>query len=183
MRPWRVERSTVVVARRWLTVHEQRIALPNGRFIDEFHVVQSPDWAAAIALTTDGRVVFVDQYRHAAGHVSRELPAGVIEEGEDPSVTVRRELLEETGYVADDWQPVSIVLAEPSHYTQRAHFWFARGARLVGPQRLDDSEEIVVHTLSPREIFEAIDDGTISHGVQIGAITTAARRGLLDPST
>jgi 8-oxo-dGTP pyrophosphatase MutT (NUDIX family) len=183
MRPWRVERSSVLVDRRWLTVREQRIALPNGRFIEDFHVVEAPDWAAAIAVTREGRVVFVDQYRHAAARVSRELPAGMIEAGEPPLEAARRELLEETGYVAEDWQPLPIVFTEPSRQTQRAHLWVAKNARRVADQRLDESEEIVVLTLSPRDIFDAIDAGVISHGVQIGGILSAARRGLLDPTS
>ncbi|MFI5302580.1 MAG: NUDIX hydrolase, partial [Polyangiales bacterium] len=75
MRPWRVTSSRTLIERRWLTVHEQRIELPRGGTIDEFHLIEGPDWAAVIAVTDEGRVVFVDQYRHGIGRGSRELPA------------------------------------------------------------------------------------------------------------
>jgi len=179
MKPWSVTETRTIVARRWLSVHEQRIALPHGGEIDEFHVIEAPDWASVLALTEGGQVVFVDQYRHGAARVSRELPAGVIDAGETPEEAARRELEEETGFVADAWQPLLSVNTEPSRHTNRAFFFFARGARRVAEQRMDPCENIRVVTMDPREIVPAIERGTILHGVHVGAILLAAQRGWL----
>ena len=179
MKPWSVLRSRAIVARRWLTVHEQHIALPHGGEIDEFHVIEAPDWASVLAVTEAGQVVFVDQYRHGASRVSRELPAGVIDAGETAEQAARRELEEETGFVATTWMPLLTTNTEPSRHTNRAHFFFAAGARLASAQRMDPAENIHVALMEPREIVPAIERGQIIHGVHVGAILLAARRGLL----
>jgi len=179
MKPWSVKESRKVVDRRWLTVHEQRISLPHGGEIDEFHLIEAPDWVAVLALTEEGEVVFVDQYRHGAERVSRELPAGVIDHGETPEQAARRELSEETGFSADHFEPLLFVNTEPSRHTNRASFFFAKGARHLSEQKMDPSENIAVVLLDPRDILAAIERGEIIHGVHVGALLLAARRGLI----
>lgn len=179
MKPWSVKQSRTLVDRRWLKIHEQHIVLPHGGEIDEFHLVEAPDWSSVLATTEEGQVVFVEQYRHGAARLSRELPAGVIDAGESPEAAARRELLEETGYTASTFEPLITVNTEPSRHTNRAHFFFARGARKVAEQHVDPSENIQVVLMKPDEILGAIERGLVIHGVHVGAILLAAQRGLL----
>lgn len=179
MKPWLVKKSETVVDRKWLTVKEQHIELPHGGEIPEFHLIESPDWASALALTEEGQVVFVDQYRHGAGRVSRELPAGMIDPGETPEQAARRELEEETGFVADHWEHLFTINTEPARHTSHAHFYFAKGARRQSAQRMDPSEFIDVALLDTKDILAAIADGTILHGVHVGAIMLAVAKGLM----
>jgi 8-oxo-dGTP pyrophosphatase MutT (NUDIX family) len=179
MKPWRVLAQTTLLRRQWLEIQEQRIELPHGGEIDEFHLIRAPDWVAILAATSDDRVVCVEQYRHGAGRVCLELPAGVVDAGESPLETARRELLEETGHAADEWQPLLSVNTEPSRHTNRAHFFFASGARVVDAQKLDASENIAVRLLTPSELMSAVESGTIVHGVHVGPILMAFRRGLI----
>ena len=179
MEPWKVLDSRTVLKRRWLVVHQQHVRLPTGHEIEEFHVLESPDWVAVLALTPEGRVVMVDQYRHGAARTSRELPAGVIDAGESPLEAAKRELLEETGYVADSWEPLVEVNTEPSRHTSRAIFLFASGARRVAEPNPDASENIEVVTLSVAELLEAATGGLMIHGLHLGPILLAERRGLL----
>lgn len=179
MKPWSVTKSQTIVDRKWLTVKEQHIALPHGGEIAEFHLIESPDWASTLALTDTGHIVLVDQYRHGAGRVSRELPAGVIEPGETPVHAARRELEEETGFVADHWEHLITVNTEPARHTTHGHFYFAKGARRAADQRVDPSEYIDVVLLETKQILPAIAQGTILHGVHVGAIMLAVARGLV----
>jgi ADP-ribose pyrophosphatase len=179
MKPWSVTKSETIVAKKWLTVKEQRISLPHGGQIDDFHLIESPDWASVLAVTDTGHVVFVDQYRHGAARVSRELPAGMIDPGETPEQAAKRELEEETGFVAEHWEHLFSTNTEPARHTSRAHFYFAKGARRIAEQRVDPSENIDVVLLLPRDIMAAIEGGTILHGVHVGAIMFAVARGLL----
>lgn len=179
MKPWLVQKSETVVDRKWLTVKEQHIELPHGGEIPEFHLIESPDWASALALTDEGQIVLVDQYRHGAGRVSRELPAGMIDHGETPEQAARRELEEETGFVADHWEHLFTINTEPARHTSHAHFYFAKGARRTSAQRMDPSEFIDVVLLDTRDILAAIADGTILHGVHVGAIMLAVAKGLM----
>jgi len=177
-KPWTVRQSRVLLDRKWLTLREDHVVLPSGHEIEEFHVVDTRNWVAVLALTEAGQIVVVDQYRHGLGRVSRELPAGVIDRGETPRDAAERELLEETGYAADEWQLLSDVSTEPSRHTTRAIFYFAGAARRVGAPEPEASEDIQVRLLSTRELLEEVDRGGIQHGVHIGAILLAARRGL-----
>jgi len=178
-KPWTVRHSRVLLDRKWLKLREDHVVLPSGHEIEQFHVVDTRNWVAVLALTGDGRVVVVDQYRHGLGRVSRELPAGVIDAGETPREAAERELREETGYAADDWQLLSDVSTEPSRHTTRAIFYFAGGARRVADPEPEASEEIQVNLLAAAELLEEVDRGGIQHGVHIGAILLAARRGLI----
>jgi 8-oxo-dGTP pyrophosphatase MutT (NUDIX family) len=179
MKPWLVKHSETIVDRKWLMVKQQHIVLPHGGEIPEFHLIESPDWASTLAVTDTGKVVFVDQYRHGAGRVSRELPAGMIDPGETPEQAARRELEEETGFVADHWEHLFSINTEPARHTSHAHFYFAKGARRVSEQRVDPSEFIDVVLLDTKDILAAIAEGTILHGVHVGAIMLAVAKGLM----
>lgn len=177
MKPWTVRRSEVVLERPWLRVRRQHVVLASGVELAEFDLIESPSWSATFALTQAGDVVLVEQYRHGLGQVSLELPAGVIEPGENPEASARRELLEETGYASDAWEPLSEVATEPSRHTNRAHFFVARGARRVAEPRPDPSEQLRVVLLDAPALREAITQGRVQHGVHVGAMLLALARG------
>jgi len=177
--PWQVLERRTLISRRWLTVYEDRVKLANGREMAEFHVLDSPTWAGVLCLTADDEIVLVRQYRHGIAGESLELPAGVIEPGEEPLAGAQRELREETGYLAESWQPIVSVATEPSRHTVRAHFFCALGATPSGVRALDESEDIDVVRVPRAEVLGLIDSGRIVHGIHIGAILLAARRGLV----
>jgi 8-oxo-dGTP pyrophosphatase MutT (NUDIX family) len=179
--PWRVLSERMIVERRWLQVREQRVALPNGHEIDEFHLIEGPPWAAALAITPRGEVVMVRQYRHGIGQGSLELPAGVIEPGEPPMLSAERELREETGYEAREWRPLLSVSTEPARHTTRAHFFVALGAELAGPARPEQCEVIDVELYGAAELVRLVETGGIVHGVHVAAILLAERRGFFAP--
>jgi 8-oxo-dGTP pyrophosphatase MutT (NUDIX family) len=177
--PWQVLARRTIVSRRWLEVHEDRILLPNGREIEEFHVIEAPSWAGVLCVSEADEVVLVRQYRHGIAGESLELPAGVIEPGEEPLAAARRELAEETGYAAERWEPILSVATEPSRHTVRAHFFCALGATPGLERALDESEDIEVARVPRTELFGLIETGRIVHGVHVGAILYAAQRGLI----
>jgi 8-oxo-dGTP pyrophosphatase MutT (NUDIX family) len=179
--PWQVLTRRTLVERRWLSVHEHRVRLSNGHEIDEFHVIETPAWAGVLAVTENDEVVLVRQYRHGIAGESLELPAGVIEAGEDPLHAAKRELLEETGYAAERWESIAVFAPEPSRHATRAHFFCALGARPVAPNAPDASEEIELVKVSRSELVELVLRGNVVHGVHVGAILFAERKGLLAP--
>lgn len=179
-KPWQVMTETTLLDRRWLRLREQRVKLQNGHEIEQFHLIDGPDWAAVVALTSDEQIVLVRQYRHGAGALSLELPAGVIEASESPERAAERELLEETGYVAESWHSLVVVRPEPARHTNRAHFFVALGARLAAAAAPEPSEELHVELQPARGLMRSIESGDISHGVHIGVILLAARRGFIN---
>ena len=104
MRPWRTLARRVVLSRPpWMEVAEERIALPDGREIEGFLSIRTRDFAAIVAVTEPHEVVLIRSYKHGSRRVSLAVPAGYIEEGEDPLTSAKRELREETGYEASEW--------------------------------------------------------------------------------
>lgn len=176
---WKVLAERIVVDRRWLRVREQRVLLPNGHTIDEFHLIEGPHWTGVLPITADGKVVLVRQYRHGIGRDSLEMPAGVIEPDELPRVAAERELREETGYAADTWHDLGWFSTEPARHGTKAHFFVAANARLVGAPKPEQSEQIEIELYDASELLPLIDAGRILHGVHVGAILLAQRRGLL----
>ena len=94
---WTLLGSTYIHKGPWATLRADKCEMPDGRIVDEYYVLEYPNWVNAVALTEDGKVLMVRQYRHAAGVVSLEIPGGVIDGDEQPEDAMRRELLEETG--------------------------------------------------------------------------------------
>jgi 8-oxo-dGTP pyrophosphatase MutT (NUDIX family) len=168
-----------LVERWWMTLRVDRVQIPGGPVLDEFHVLETPDWACVLALTDDGQAVLVDQYRYAIDRMSLELPAGVIDDGEDPLAGAQRELLEETGFVADRWTAVGRLAVEPSRHTNYAHLFVAQGARRVGEQALDASEDLAVRLVPAGDLPRLVERGDVVHGIHASVIHAAAYRGLL----
>ena len=179
MKPWTILSSRILVDRRWLRLHEQRVELPNGTVIEEFHRIESPDWVAVLAITPENQVVLVDQYRHGIARVSRELPAGVIDAGETPAVAARRELLEETGYVAEELLPIFALGPEPHRSSHLGHFFFAGNVRFSGKANPEPSEVLEVNLRPVAEVIADALGGRIIHAAHTAAILAAHARGLI----
>ena len=120
--PWQVvESRPTFVARPWIDLSCQQVRLPDGRLVDDYYQIKLIDYAAVFARTVDGLVVLERQYKHGIRKVSLTLPGGAINEGEDPLAAARRELLEETGYVADDWRSLGAYVASANYGCGKAH--------------------------------------------------------------
>ena len=179
MEPWTVLESRYLLRRKWMNLREEHLRLPGGAEIEEFHVLEYPDWACVVCRTEEGQVVMVEQYRRGIARASLELPAGVINTGEDPLAGARRELLEETGYASDDWASLGRFAPEPSRQTNYAHLYFARGARRIAAPQLDATEELHVRLVDPAELVRRARSGEIVHGLHVLAVLQAVQHGLL----
>lgn len=112
---WKTVSSKYLFRRPWLTVRCEDMLLPNGNHIPEYYILEYPDWVNTIAITKEGKFVFVRQYRPGIGRTCYELCAGVCEkEDASPLVSAQRELWEETGYGNGNWQEYMVISANPS---------------------------------------------------------------------
>lgn len=179
VRPWVVLSNQVLLDHRWLKVREQRVRLSNGAVIDQFHLLDSPNWSAVLAVTPENQVVMVEQYRHGLGRTSRELPAGVIEPDESPLEAARRELLEETGFFSERWHVLLEVSPEPNRSSHRAFVFVALDARPVQTPKPDQSEVLRTLLLPAEALLDDVDRGVLDHGIHVAAILMAERRGWL----
>jgi 8-oxo-dGTP pyrophosphatase MutT (NUDIX family) len=115
----------------FVRLHTDRVTMPDGDVAPR-DVVEHPGAVAVVALDDAGRVLMIRQYRHPTGHLLWEIPAGLRDaDGEEAHATAERELLEETGYQAQDWRVLVDVFTSPGILTERVRVFLARGLSSV----------------------------------------------------
>lgn len=138
----------------FLTVLRDTVLLPDGqRATRDF--IPHGGAVGVIPLLDDGRLVLVRQHRHPIDRVMLEWPAGKLDAGESSLVCAQRELLEETGYAADEWAWAGEFFNAPAYSSERLQLWFARGLR-AGPARPDAGEFVETVCMTQAEL-EALD--------------------------
>jgi ADP-ribose pyrophosphatase len=142
--------------RPWVEVYEDTWELPDGRVRDGFHRIVLPEYALVVPVTGDGRFVMIREFKQGVGEICLNAPAGGLLPGEDPEEAARRELVEETGYAADDWRALGSFALDGSTGCGRGHLFLARGAARVAAPHLDDTEEIEVVLLDEPTLRAAL---------------------------
>ena len=158
---WKTLSQKYLIEKPWLTARVDKVELPTGAIIDEYYVLEYPDWVNTIAITKDGMFVFVRQYRYAIGKTVNELCAGVIEKGEDPMDAAKRELMEETGFGGGKWQKWMTISANPSTHTNLTHCYLAMDVERMDVQHLDQAEDIEVRLFSREKVMDMLEKGEI----------------------
>lgn len=162
MKAWHILFSQLVFdASPYLSVRQERCQLPDGTVIPDYNIISEPDIVIALVLTSDDRVVLVEQYKHGIGQLCLELPGG-LSEGGAPLSEVQREIREETGYESDNWLLLSRYINNPTRFDNHVYAFVARHAQPTTTQHLDPTEDITVHLWSIADVLAAIQDGRIT---------------------
>ena len=135
----------------------------------DFFVIESPDWINVVALTEKDEIILIEQYRHGSRSVTVEIPGGMIDSGEEPLQTAKRELLEETGYAGENWVLIGEVLPNPAIQDNRCYTFLATNCKKVGDTNFDTTEDIITYTKPSSEIPELVGQGKITHSLVIAA--------------
>jgi len=123
---WKLLRSHFVLKNKWCQVRQDEIELPNGQIIDDFFVNVRPNIALIFATTEQQELVLVRQYRHGAGEILLELPAGSFNPAEESGKSAAaRELAEETGYVAEEILELATLYDNPLKDTNSIYLGLA----------------------------------------------------------
>ena len=143
-----------------------------------YYSLRLPDYSAIVAIAEDGQIVAVRQYRPALERYTIELPSGIVDPGESPGETARRELLEETGYQADDVEVLGPMEPDTGRLGNQIWSCVATGVRRL-PDRAPE-EGIEVLTYSPRDLARATAYGEFSHALHVAILMMAMLRGKLN---
>ncbi len=142
---------------RLLHVYEDEVRLPDGHQARR-EIVHHRGAVAIVATVSAGGILLVRQWRHACEGALWEIPAGTRNEGEDPAVTARRELQEETGYTAAGWRALGEACVSPGY--SREILWFFRAEGLSeGAAATDPDELLDVRIFQPGELAELVRTG------------------------
>lgn len=176
--------SAVVLSRRAihkgrvLDIGVERVRLPSGVETD-LEMIRHPGAAAIVPLTARGEILMLHQFRHAAGGMLWEIPAGTLAPGEEPLACAHRELEEETGMCAGDMLELGYILPAPGYTDERIHLFVARGLA-PATQKLDADEVITeVRPVPVAEVMRAIAAAELIDAKSVVAICRADARGLL----
>ncbi|NMP21136.1 NUDIX hydrolase [Sulfobacillus harzensis] len=154
--------STRVFEGRVLSVRVDPVLAKSGPTTRE--VVERPEAVAIVAETPQGELVVVRQFRWAVGKTLWELPAGLVDAGEEPLAAAQRELAEETGWTAQHWQPVCAYFPSPGYSTERIHLFYASGLT-PGEAHGDPDEEISVALWDLNRVRQGLSDGSVENGI------------------
>jgi ADP-ribose diphosphatase len=149
-----------VFSGRLLKVYRDRVRLPDGsESVREY--IKHPGAVAIVALFDDGRVLLERQHRYPLRRDFIEIPAGKLEPGEAHLETARRELLEETGYVAKEWRRLGLIHNAIGYSDEGIEIWLARGLEMRR-QALAEGEFLEVFSLPLKEARAMARDGRIT---------------------
>ena len=173
---WKTLSSDYINKGPWATLRTDRCQMPDGHIVEDYYVLEYNNWVNAVALTDDNKIIMVNQYRHAAGIVSLEIPGGVVDEGELPIQAIQRELLEETGYQFDDFELLCTVYANPSTANNYTNCYLAKGGKKVQAQHLDIQEEIVVEEYTISAIKQLLAENKIAQALHCTGLFYALKK-------
>jgi ADP-ribose pyrophosphatase len=161
----------------WMDIIAREVEFSEGQPVETYHAVGQQDYIAIVARTPNGRIPIVRQYRPAVEAFTWELPAGLVDRGEQPIAGAQRELLEETGYVVRTILPLGSALPCTGRLSNRVHSFFIE----TGDQIADFTAEpgVAVATMTPAELVALIAKGEFIQQLHLGALLLAELRGLL----
>ncbi len=152
----------------------ENVTFENG-FNSDMEIIRHPGASAIVPVDQDDNVILLKQYRHALGGAIWEIPAGTFDGKEDPLVCAQRELTEETGFRAGQWDYLGVITPVPGYSDEKIHIYLAR-ALSSASQNLDEDEFIEIHTVPFQVAISMIVEGKIQDAKSISGIFLAEKK-------
>lgn len=162
---WQKLSTRYLVREKWATLRVDTCKLQNGEVKDDYYVLEYPDWANAVAVTKDHKIIMVRQYRHAADIISLEIPGGVIDPGEAPEEGIKRELQEETGYTFETCELIATLYPNPATANNRTFTYLMTGGLKTHEQHLDEHEILNVEEYTIAEAKQILTENRMEQAL------------------
>jgi ADP-ribose pyrophosphatase len=174
LQPWQTLNSRLLLDRSpWLRVLAEDVQLPDGRVVEAYLRLDTPDYIMVVPVDEDQRVGFIRSYKRGVDDIDLQPPAGMIEPGEDPLASAQRELLEEMGCVASSWRPLGKYVIGGNMRGGWAHLFLATGTHKVAAPDSGDLEEQEVVWLTRSEAQSLWVDGALAQMSSAAALGLA----------
>ena len=165
------EKSKTLYQGRIISLDIEQVELPNGVQCD-MEIVRHPGGAAVVAIDEKQRTCLLNQYRHACNAWVWELPAGKIDNQEEPLLTAQRELQEEAGRRAAQWQSLGNMVSSPGVFTEVVHCYLATGLSVCDTGH--EAEELIeIHWVPFEEALERAIDNRINDAKSVIGLVRA----------
>lgn len=159
---------------RLLHVVRDQVKLPDGTDgVREY--IKHPGAVVIIPELPNGDLVFERQYRYPVGRVMLEFPAGKIDPDEPPLLTAQRELLEETGYTAEEWTHLATMHPTIGYANEAIDIFLARGLRDTGSRHLDEGEFVDIVIMGLEQAMLEVRFGRLTDGKTLSALLWAEK--------
>jgi ADP-ribose pyrophosphatase len=174
MQPWKtIEKRKLMDGHPWLQVWAEDVRLPSGEVVEGFYTLDMPDYVVVVAQAPDGRILTERSYKHGPRRVCLNVPGGYIHNSEHPLATAQRELLEETGYSAQNWVELGSFTNDANRGSGVGHLFLARELLREGEPDSGDLEEMQIDLMSPDELMGALRGGEVQVLSNAAAIALA----------
>lgn len=180
MKKWQTLASKIVFNSPWMRIRQDRVKLPAGKILDDYFVWQKGDSVIMVPVTKNKEIVFIKQYRQGVGNFMIELPAGIIDKGENPLETAKRELEEETGY-RGEWEFLGNLQNEPDKIVGKVFVYLVKNAKTAKKElkivkNIEDNEEMEVFKVPMEKVSKMIAKREILATDTIAAVFIALER-------
>lgn len=170
MRKWPLVSSVKLGDFKVFTIRKDVLRSPGTGVRHPFFVLDSQDWVNVVAITKENQIVLVRQYRAGSATVTLEIPGGGVEKKDrSPLVAARRELREETGYVARLWKKLGVVQPNPAILSNVCTTYLATDCTRAGNPAPDGAEELSVELHRASSIDTLVRSGRIRHALVLAA--------------
>lgn len=175
-KPWTTESSKHILQDEWISLRADTCRSERDEEITPYYIFEYSPWVCIFPLTTDGKLLITEQYRHGIGQVHFEFPGGGLDASDaSPLDAAKRELLEETGHTAQEFVELGSLSTDPAKNTNRLHYFLAKNITRVGEQQLDRTEDISLKLVSIEEVFSLLDQEQFLGARQTGGLLLLLR--------
>jgi len=164
---WKRQSSREIADCRVFKVREDFCERASDGATHNFFVIENPDWVNVIALTKDDQIVLIEQYRQGTEEITLEIPGGMIDAGEEPEATARRELAEETGYEAGEFILLGKSRPNPAIQANWMYHYLALDCEKTRETAFDEHESLLTKIASLSEVENLIKSGKITHSLAV----------------
>lgn len=172
IKPWPTLSSRALANYRIFQLRSDLKVNPRTGRQHDFFVIECADWVNVVAVTANGHIVMIEQFRHGSNTVELEIPGGIMDPHEqDPVVAGQRELREETGFEGSGARLVGTIFPNPAIQSNRCHTVVVEACEARHATEFDSAEDIAVRLVPVADVPHLIANGTIRHALVVVALT------------